>query len=155
MDKAMEEGQAEDHIEDLLAKVVPRKGGKCRMKAQLKTENGIINLEGEVDDYLAETHYIGERKTGKTKWTQGKAQNHGQLAFYALMIYLNHKIVTKKIELIWVETQDSEEGEIELTGNVLYFQVNLELVDILKMAARIQKAAKEISEVYKRESKIF
>lgn len=153
MDKQMEVGEAEDPIEDLLAKIVPRRFGKKKLRAFLPIPGHIITLEGELDDYDPTTHDFEERKTGKTKWTQSDANKHGQLKFYALMLWLLHKEIPKA-RLTWAETRDDGD-EVVLTGEVLYFDVTFDLVDILSMAARVSKAAKGISEAYKREADVF
>jgi hypothetical protein len=50
-----------------------------------------------------------EIKTGVSKWTQKRANEHLQLHFYAMGIYLEYKVVPKVVKLIWIETERVQE----------------------------------------------
>ena len=110
-----------------------------------------IDLYGKFDLYHPHTRILRERKTGKLEWTQIKAQSHGQLAFYAFMLWVDKKRLPKEIWLDWIETEESEDGVIRLTGSIKSFKVTLTMLDIFKMGARIKRAAKEITVAYESE----
>lgn len=115
---------------------------------ELTAEMSGIKLLGLLDSYDPKTHNFYEYKTGK-EWTQRKVDNHGQLTFYAMLIYLNYKILPK-MKLIWVETE-WKNGEIIATGRIKGFSTERTLVDILRFIARVKKTAMDISEMYRKE----
>ena len=91
-------------------------------------------------------HKISEIKTGKS-WTQKKADGHGQITFYAYAYYLKHKIIPHT-ELIWVATEETEDGDIQATGEVTIFQTKRTVKDLLAIHSRIEAAWNGISELY-------
>ena len=119
---------------------------------ELTAEAGGIKLLGKLDSYNPETHDFYEYKTGKVPWTKRRADNHGQLTFYAMLIYLNYKVLPK-MKLIWAETE-WDNGEIIATGRIKEFPTKRSLADILRFMADIQKIAKKISIMYKKELNI-
>lgn len=113
------------------------------MRVDMKTKNGWITLLGKPDTYNPETGEFREYKTGKSKWTQSKAEKHLQLRFYAVVIYLLHGKVVKDCYLDWVETHETMDG-IQPTGRIESFKVKLGLPVILQTMAEIKKVAEEI-----------
>lgn len=89
-----------------------------------------------------------EYKTGKTPWTQRKAQNHLQLHFYATGIYCEYGKLLKGCKLIWIETEKTDTGDIKPTGNVPKFPVHFTLTDITNTMALIIRCAKEIEDAW-------
>lgn len=85
-------------------------------------------------DYSA----IKEYKTSVKRWTQKKADDSGQLTFYATAIWLTTGKIPKDIELVNVETDYEEDGRLTVTGNMYYFQTKREMIDIIKMCSRIR-----------------
>lgn len=83
---------------------------------------------------------ISEYKTGKVKWTQERANKHGQLTIYDMVIWkLTGKIPNNR--LFWIPTRDNERGEIELTGDIPQcFETERTLKDFMLMYARASKA---------------
>lgn len=113
------------------------------MSVDMKTKNGWIKLLGKPDTYNPDTGEFREYKTGRSKWTQGKAEKHLQLHFYAVIIYLLHGKVVKDCYLDWVETHETQDG-IQPTGRIETFKVKLGLPVILKTMSEIKKIAEEI-----------
>lgn len=109
----------------------------------LKTKDGWIRILGRPDTMDSKTFDFREYKTGKTSWSQKKAQNHLQMRFYAMLIYLKHKKILKEAYLDWIETEQGPEG-IRPTGRVESFRVEFQLQDILATMALTSKIAKEI-----------
>lgn len=85
-----------------------------------------------------------EYKTGKIKWTQNKAQNHLQMKFYAMLIFLAYGVRLSKASLIWIETFKDTDGKIKPTGHVEKFDITITLKDIMETMALTSKVAKEI-----------
>lgn len=108
-----------------------------------------IPIVFRIDSASKDLDYIKEFKTGETKWTQKKADEHGQITFYCAGVRaLTSKI--PKAELVWAPTKKVN-GKPELTGEIKRFKTNRTLTDILKMQARINKAWKGIGELCERE----
>lgn len=105
-------------------------------------------LLGKMDTFEPKTKSFREYKTGKNGWTQNKAKKHGQLKFYALLIWLKYKKLPKEIWLDWIETKE-EDGELDYTGKIKSFKVDIKLEDLLSFMAEIKKITLEISEDYK------
>jgi predicted RecB family nuclease len=113
----------------------------------LTTKQGEIPLLGRPDmmDSVSKSFY--EIKTGKVAWTQNKADKHLQLPFYAMIIYLTHKVIPSAVSLVWIETQDTDEG-IKPTGKVESFPVKIGMKEILECMALTSKVAMEIEQAY-------
>lgn len=110
----------------------------------LKTKDGYINLIGRPDSLDSKTKNFYEFKTGKFKWTQKKAENSLQLKFYAMMIFIEYKVLPNKTSLIWIETFADTDGQIKPTGRVETFQVHITMSDIINTMATVSRVAKEI-----------
>ena len=145
VDEEIQKGKSDDPMVDMVIGLAPRyKYFQYKVMAML----GDIKLLGYIDTY--EPYKLDDYKTGKVKWTQSKADKSDQLLFYATEIY----ILKKKIPecgITWLETKDSIDGGVELTGKVQTFKVIFSMVDILKMMARIKKSAERMSEIYQLE----
>ncbi len=113
-------------------------------RADLKTPKGWVQILAKPDFMDSETKNFIEIKTGKTKWTQDKADKHLQLHWYAMAIYLKYAVVPK-VTLAWVETSQDTEGVVAPTGRIESFDVNITLGDILKTMALVGKVAQEIA----------
>jgi len=123
------------------------------MEKELDAITGDIKILGKIDNFNNRNKAFKEYKTGMVKWTQPKVDKHGQLLFYATLIYLTYGIIPPKIELVWAETKRDEDGQIYATGRIEVFERKIKLVDILKFMARICKTAKGISRMYQDEIK--
>jgi len=88
------------------------------------------------NDYSAFKEY----KTSTVKWTQKKADDSGQITFYATAIYLKTGKIPEDIELVNVQTEYQEDGSMTVTGEIYRFKTHRTLVDILRMQSRIKKA---------------
>lgn len=104
-----------------------------------------IPMFGKLDGWNEDTFTLGEVKSGK-KWTQKRANEHGQLLFYASMIYALYGKIPN-IKLHWAETQEDIIGQVIFTGKVETFDVKYTLKDILRFYTRLKKVYKGISEL--------
>ena len=116
------------------------KGEKQEHEMEVDFEG--IPMKGKLDQFTLKTKEIRETKTGKN-WTQRMADNHGQLKFYATMVYVKYGVIPK-IFLDWVPTRELGDGTLEMTGEIKTFEVKLVLSDIILFRARIKKAWEEI-----------
>jgi len=102
-------------------------------EAVYKYKGNEYNLLGYID-YLSEN--VDEFKTGKVPWTQRKANTHGQVLFYQLIMWLSQK---KKYGgyYHWIQTKEVE-GQIEGTGVFKKFPVPYDIEKISNIEKRLQ-----------------
>lgn len=118
---------------------------------EMQTKAGWLSIIGKPDSLDSVSKRFLEFKTGKVPWTQSKAQNHPQMRFYAMVIYLAYGVLLKDADLIWIET--SYEGEypnqvITPTGHVESFTVTFTKKDLFDTMAAVSTVAKEIAIAY-------
>lgn len=120
------------------------------IEVDMKTKHGWLKLKGLPDTLNSVTKDFRELKTGKDKnpWTQSKAQNHPQMKFYAMLIYLKYGVVLKEAYLDWIETFYDRLGVIKPTGRVESFRIYFTFNDILKTMAETTRVALEIENVF-------
>mgnify|MGYP005857486429 CR=1 FL=1 len=100
-----------------------------------------------IDSGMADYSEFFEYKTGKIPWTNEKVEDHEQLDFYALCYYIaSGQKTIPSCKLIWIETQEEEDGLLTFTGNVETFSRNFTKDDMVKMMAKIITVKKEIDE---------
>lgn len=111
----------------------------------LKTKWGELPLIGFVDGYdpTPPTPALGEYKTGKRAWDQKRADTHGQIDMYLLMLWLTSKIKPESVQcfLHWMPTQEHGDFTIDFVSP---FQVHTlptkrTMVDILRFGERINQ----------------
>lgn len=129
-------------------KVIKYKVIEYQLETMLETELGNIPLLGYLDTaYKEPVDGLREYKTGKQPWTQKRADRHGQITLYALMVYLQHGSLPKQLHLDWLPTEEID-GEISLTGDMIPFTTSRSMGEILEMATIIKRTAVEISNQY-------
>lgn len=136
-----------DPVIDMLLRSIPSMSGReYELEAILPTERGNVRLLGTLDQFESSSLSFDEFKTGTRKWTQRMAVNHGQMKFYALMLYLKtHRIASSR--LIWIETERTG-GRVEPTGHFSIFPVQYTLPELLEFGRKLAVAAQEISDLY-------
>lgn len=95
-----------------------------------------IPIMGKLDGFDPKKLTIGEDKASR-KFTQAIVDSHGQLTFYAALVYAKYKKLPKRIFLHWARTEDSENGP-EFTGEVKTFETKRTLRDIGSFLGRIR-----------------
>ena len=140
----------EDKLLEHLVLFLPK--GKYR-EYEMEVDFEGIPLKGKLDQFTPRPLEIRETKTGK-RWTQSIAEKHGQLKFYATMVYVKYKKMPK-IFLDWIPTRESEDGTLEMTGQIKTFEVKLILSDIILFRARIKKAWETIKRLTEEHYKNF
>lgn len=117
------------------------------IRAEMKTKYGWLTLMGRPDSMDSVSKSFYEYKTGKTAWTIPKVQNHLQLHFYAVLIYLAHKVVPPRVSLIWIETEQLG-GTIKPTGHVRTYDAIITIKDVIETMALVTRVAREIEIAY-------
>lgn len=113
----------------------------------LKVVFNNIHMIGFIDTYEPHTAFR-EYKTAKTLWTQQKAQDHGQLKMYALMLYITHKVKLEDLTIHLDCIQTKENGNFEISfadGKIHSFEVKLSMKDILLFGSYIMKTVDEMN----------
>jgi hypothetical protein len=141
---------SEKEIINLLKTAIPKYKNP---EHEFKVDMFGIPLMGIFDSYDPKTHRVIEYKTGLAGWTQRAVDNCDQLRFYALMIYLKHKVIPE-MKLVWIHTENKG-GKIGITGDIDQFEAWFNLQNILEMSRDVTKVAKEISEAYEKELSII
>ncbi len=106
---------------------------------------GKIKMIGFADDFDVKTlRVLNEVKTGKTAWTQKRADGHGQFDMYLLMNYITSKVKPQDVRcfLHWVRTRDNGDFTITLTDpvEVMTFETRRTMAQMLAFGARINRA---------------
>lgn len=137
----------DDPLLESVSNAIPRIG-KSEYNFDIKFDE--IRLYGFIDELKDDLTEFSEFKTGKNPWSESKAIDHDQLAFYAFVIYLmsGEKIIPK-CKLYWIETQEVEvfgENKLMYTGHVEEFEVTFTEEDIENIAVDVYKTYQEIQE---------
>lgn len=152
VDKDIEMGESEDKITKHLLIFLPKYSAmQYEGRAVVKIGKDEVELFGKYDGHDpsvgGKKAKIGDYKTGMIKWTQKRADECDQLTYYDLMEWIS---TGKQSDLFihWMPTVRGHDGKIRATGEVVNFQTSRKLVELMRMQARIGKAAREISARY-------
>ena len=146
---AMETGQETGNaMKDLVISMIPKFDDReVEISATIKMGKTEIPLFGKMDSGKKKTlDAFKEVKTGSVKWTQRRADEHGQITFYCTIIKEITKKIPEDIELVWAETV-VDKGRPMLTGKIVILKTKRTLADIIKMKARMKKAWEGIQEM--------
>ncbi|MES2006886.1 MAG: hypothetical protein V4436_02125 [Patescibacteria group bacterium] len=146
---ALEHGiQTGDLLTDAAMLMLPKYDvADQEMRVDMKVPKaGWVELLAKPDSFNSLTKDFYEYKTGKQPWTAKKAQDHLQLHFYALAIYLKYHVIPA-CSLIWIETEQSGTG-IAPTGRVEEFPVLFSLSSILTTMSLVSRVARKIEIAY-------
>jgi len=146
------EEETGDPLKDLVISMIPKFDNReVEIAAPIKIARIEIPLLGKLDSARQDLMAFKEVKTGSVKWTQRRADEHGQITFYATIIREITNRIPDDIELIWAETQMDHNYNPHLTGKIVVFKTKRTLADIVKMKARIKKAWFQISQMMEEE----
>lgn len=108
---------------------------------EMKCKLGKIPLVGYADGWAPSVFNLGEYKTGKKKWDQQRADEHGQITMYCLMLWLIEKIHPDNIisDLHWMPTQDNNDFSISFINekDVQTFHTKRTMQQVLAFGSRI------------------
>jgi len=141
------------------------------MEYGVQVKLGDIELVGYFDSFddLPEggIYPLDEYKTGKKPWDQKRADSHGQITFYCLLLWLAKKIKPENVlpRIHWMPTEEVDQSfkdfmngkrNIEFTKNtqLLTFVTKRSMSDVLVFASRINKTRKAMEDyIHLREEK--
>ena len=108
---------------------------------ELHVKIGKIDCIGFLDNFDLDNRAFSEFKTGR-KWTQDKANKHGQIDMYCCLIYLKYGIKPEdlKISLIWLPTEEQQDFRTDFIKDMkpVIFPIKKTMRDILSFMAEIQ-----------------
>lgn len=135
---------------------------------EFETSLGPIPLVGSMDTFEPPTRHAtsslqsnacigGEFKTGVKPWDKKRVDEHGQLTFYSLLLWLQDKIHPSNIEwfLEWAPTKRTEHGDFRVeiqfdkTKKIQLFKTHRTMTQVLQLASDIKKVHKEMIEYVK------
>lgn len=112
------------------------------VEQKLEVVFGGIPLIGFMDTYDPTTHSFREFKTGKKAWDQKRADEHGQITMYSLMLFITHKVrpETYNMHLEWVPTQQNGDFSISFVEPVKIhiFETKRTMNDLVSFGAYIR-----------------
>jgi hypothetical protein len=137
------------------------------MEYGVQVKLGNTKLVGYFDSFgdLPEdaVYPLHEYKTGKKPWDQKRADEHGQITFYCLLLWLSKKIRPEQVlaTIHWMPTEEVDQSfkdflsgtrniEFKKGGQVASFVTKRSMKDVLLFAERINKTRKEMEEYIKK-----
>lgn len=119
------------------------------MQEKLKVMfNGIL-LYGTPDGFnLKESKHLADYKTGKQAWTQKRADDHGQLTMYLLLLFISKNIRPEEFDCFihWFPTIETGAFEIKLKDDNEFktFKTKRTMQDLLNFGSYIKKTLVEM-----------
>jgi len=114
----------------------------------LKVKFGAITLTGHMDGWSPSIKELSELKTAqnKNKWNEKSVREHGQLDFYALLLWLHDKIRPEDISmrLIAVPVEMSGDFKVKQCGPAQIIPTSRTMLGIATFGALIKKTHKEM-----------
>lgn len=121
-----------------------------KMQFEMKAIYKNIHLIGYADGLDDEKYRLNDFKTGKTEWTQKRADKTGQLTMYLAMLYLMFGVKPEQFtcHIDWIPTVQHADLSIELIEpvKVKTFYTKRTMADVLKFLSYIEKTAKAMQE---------
>lgn len=115
---------------------------------ELRVMFGVLPLVGFVDAWCPDSLHLKEYKTGKKAWDQKRADTHGQIDMYLLMLYITYRIRPEDVtcHLHWMPTQENGDFSISFVSpfRVESFKTKRTMTDILLFGARIKKTVEDM-----------
>lgn len=110
-----------------------------------------IPLVGFFDSFCPETPALYEYKTSgnSNRWTQQKAEGHGQIDLYVTLLYMTNKIKPEdlKIKLVYIPVIETGSFELDINSKgIKIFEIKKTMSDVLKCAGMIKRVYKEMEE---------
>lgn len=135
-----EESTGDPLLDLMMAKIPKFELMDKPIEAKLPNGKEIIRILAKPDTAKTDYTAFKEYKTSVRKWTQKKADESGQITFYATTIWLLKGFIPKDIELVNVEVAYEPDGRLQPTGVMLRFPTERTMVDVIRMVTRMKRA---------------
>ena len=134
-----------DPVLDLLIEQIPKFEIMDQpIEAVLKDGKNKIPLLAKPDTMKADLTAFKEYKTGQDSWTRKKADEWGQITFYATVLFILKGKIPSDIELIHIPTRKCDKNQpdskLEATGEIIRFKTQRSMGQVLNMMVRMRKA---------------
>lgn len=116
-------------------------------RAEIKDGKKRVPILMKIDTAKEDLSAFKEYKTSQEPWTQKKADDSGQVTFYATGIYLITGKIPHDIELVNALTEADEMGRLSATGDILRFPTRRTTAQIINMIVRMKKAWVRIEQI--------
>lgn len=132
---------------------VPR---QTHMEYEVKTKLGNIDLIGFFDSYSCGSgrccplneKRLEEYKTSQNvnKWNKKSVDEHGQLTYYAMLLYLAQKVKPEDIHmrLHWIPTSEQADFTVAVSGKHQTFPTMRTMKEVFALMVEIKKRRKEM-----------
>ena len=120
-------------------------------ETELKNGKEVIKILAKPDTMKPNMTAFKEYKTSTRAWTQKKADESGQITFYAAAIWLKTSKIPSDIELVCATTEHAQDGTLRPTGEVIRIHTTRHMSDIIKMTLRMRKAWEGIKKLCEKE----
>lgn len=116
---------------------------------KLEGKIGDIYIIGYFDSFCPDTKHFREYKTSSNvkKWNKKTAQDHGQMAFYRLLIWLNYMKRPEEVNgsLHYIPVEETNDFSMKLsTSPVQHFETKHSTLDILNFGKYLQQTYKDM-----------
>lgn len=139
--EGLEDGDGDDDVQFLLT-FLP-KYSKREFELNIK---GKLPLMGKLDSFDPKKLRIREYKTGVWEWTQHSVDCHGQLTFYAMMVYLKYGKLPSEMWLDYIPTK-LVDGEVQMVGSIKSFPTKRSMAQVMAMYNRAMGVWKLINQL--------
>lgn len=106
----------------------------------LRDKNEKIPILAIPDSMKSDGSAFKEFKTSTRKWTQRMVDESGQITFYATAFWLKNQYIPNDIELVAMQTEYKDDGQLAITGDMNRFPTIRRMSDVIKMTLRIRHA---------------
>lgn len=110
----------------------------------------IVPLIGYVDSFTQDAPRctLAEYKTGKKPWDQKRADEHGQIDMYLLLLWQSGKVLPENVDclLVWMPTCETSDFSINFVQGekAKIFQTKRTMRDLMRFGQRIETRLKEM-----------
>jgi len=128
------------------------------MQHHMKVVFNGLTLMGTPDGInIKKNKMLIDYKTGVKEWNKKRAEEHGQLLMYLLLIYITMKIRPEEFDcyIYWLPTKKEEDGNFDIKVSLISetdfktFKCKHTMTEILKFGTYIKETFKEMEEYIK------
>ena len=92
--------------------------------------------------------FLADLKTGRSPWSQSKADTTGQLTFYAFLLWINYKVKPEdfKMAIYWLPTMEDKDFKVQMVkdAKVEVFKTKRTMRDVLLFVKKMEVILKEM-----------
>lgn len=124
---------------------VPR---QSHMEYEIRTKLGKLELVGFLDSYHPKEKLMEEYKTSqnKGKWNKESVEDHGQLTYYCMLLYLSEKVKPEDvaIRLHYIPVAENASFELHVSGEIQTFPTKRTTKQVFELMVEIKNRRKNM-----------